>query len=126
MRDGGDVTVIACGALVAPALEAADTLAADGVDRREFSICTPSSRSIARPFSQAAAETKGIVTAEEHHLTGGLGGAVAELVALEHPCRMRFIGMPDEFAVVGPTGQVREKYGMDANSIAAACRQILA
>jgi transketolase len=125
LRDGNDVTIIACGALVAPALEAAETLASDGVDSRVLNMHTikPLDRAA---ILAAAAETKGIVTAEEHHLTGGLGGAVAELVALEHPCRMRFIGMPDEFAVVGPTGQVRGKYGMDVNSIADACRQILA
>ena len=73
----------------------------------------------------AAAETRGIVTAEEHHLTGGLGGAVAELLAVERPTRMRMIGMPDAFATVGPTGKVRAKYGMSAESIAAACREIV-
>ena len=73
---------------------------------------------------QAAAETRGIVTAEEHHLTGGLGGAVAELLAVEHPTRMRLVGMPDDFAVVGPTVPLRAKYGMSAEAIArpaAAC-----
>ena len=74
---------------------------------------------------QAAAETRGIVTAEEHHLTGGLGGAVAELLAVEHPTRMRLVGMPDDFAVVGPTVPLRAKYGMSAEAIAAACRSLL-
>src|SRR5207248_8616586 len=66
----------------------------------------------------------GIVTAEEHHLTGGLGGAVAELLAVEHPTRMRLVGMPDDFAVVGPTVPLRAKYGMSAEAIAAACRSL--
>ena len=74
----------------------------------------------------AAAETRGIVTAEEHHLTGGLGGMVAELLAVEHPTRMRMIGMPDAFAVVGPTVAVRVKYGMSAEAIVDACRALLA
>ena len=74
---------------------------------------------------QAAAETRGIVTAEEHHLTGGLGGAVAELLAVEHPTRMRLVGMPDDFAVVGPTVPLRAKYGMSAEAIVAACRSLL-
>ena len=65
------------------------------------------------------------MTAEEHHLTGGLGGAVAELLALEHPTRMRMVGMPDEFAVVGPTPKVRAKYGMSTDGIVAACRELL-
>ena len=73
----------------------------------------------------AAAETRGIVTAEEHHLTGGLGGAVAELLAVERPTRMRMVGMPDTFAVVGPTLKVRAKYGMTAEAIVEACRSLL-
>ena len=73
----------------------------------------------------AAAETHGIVTAEEHHLTGGLGGAMAKLLAVEHPTRMRLVGMPDDFAVVGPTVPLRAKYGMSAEAIAAACRSLL-
>src|SRR5215471_18933632 len=74
---------------------------------------------------QAAAETRGIVAAEEHHLTGGLGGAIAELLAVEHPTRMRLVGMPDDFAVVGPTGPLRAKYGMSAEAIAEACRSLV-
>jgi len=74
---------------------------------------------------KAAAETRGIVTAEEHHLTGGLGGAVAELLAVEHPTRMRMVGMPDMFAMVGPTVALRAKYGMSAEAIAEACRALL-
>ena len=57
--------------------------------------------------------------------TGGLGGAVAELLAVEHPTRMRLVGMPDDFAVVGPTVPLRAKYGMSAEAIAAACRSLL-
>ena len=83
-----------------------------------------------KPFDRdavltAAAETRGIVTAEEHHLTGGLGGAVAELLAVEHPTRMRMVGMPDTFAMVGPTVRLRAKYGMSAEGIAVACRDLL-
>ncbi len=83
-----------------------------------------------KPFDRdavlkAAAETRGIVTAEEHHLVGGLGGAVADLLAVERPTRMRMIGMPDMFAVVGPTAQVREKYGMSVEAIVNATRELL-
>ena len=125
LRDGDDVVIIACGALVAPALEAAATLAADGVDVRVLNMHT------IKPLDRdavlaAARETKGIVTAEEHHLTGGLGGAIAELLVETHPCRMRLVGMPDEFAIVGPTGKVRERYGMSAANIANKCRSLLA
>lgn len=124
LHDGGDVTVIACGCMVAPSLEAARELAADGIGVRVLNMHT------IKPLDRdavlgAAADTAGIVTAEEHHLTGGLGGAVAELLAQEHPARMRMVGMPDEFAIVGPTDRVRERYGMSGASIAAACRALV-
>ena len=78
-----------------------------------------------QPIDEAAAETGAIVTAEEHHLVGGLGGAVADLLALEQPTRMRMVGMPDVFASIGPTNALRAKYGMSAEGIAGACREIL-
>ena len=57
--------------------------------------------------------------------TGGLGGAVAALLAVEHPTCMRLVGMPEDFAVVGPTVLLRAKYGMSTEAIAAACRSLL-
>jgi len=124
LRAGNDLAIIACGALVEMAVRASDDLRKQGMQVRVINMHTlkPLDR---EAILQAAAETRGIVTAEEHHLTGGLGGAVAEVLAEERPTRMRFIGMPDAFAVVGPTGKVREKYGMSAEAIAAACRQLL-
>jgi transketolase len=125
LRPGSDVAVLACGALVDMAVRASDTLKKEGVGVRVLNM------SSIKPFDRdavlaAAAETRGIVTAEEHHLTGGLGGMVAELLAVEHPTRMRMVGMPDAFAMVGPTGAIRTKYGMSADSIADACRALLA
>jgi transketolase len=124
LRPGRDIAIIACGALVAPALQAAETLAAQGVDARVINLHTikPLDR---ETILAAAAETGRIVTAEEHHLTGGLGGAVAELLSQELPTRMRMIGMPDEFACIGPTPKVREKYGMSAAGIVGACRGMM-
>ena len=124
LRRGTDIAVIACGVLVVEALAAADELAGEGIGVRVINMHT------IKPLDRdavlaAAAETRGIVTAEEHHLTGGLGGAVAELVAEEHPTRMRFVGMPDEFAIVGPTPRVRERYGMSAANIMAKCRELM-
>lgn len=124
LRPGNDVTVIACGALVEPALRASDALKADGIDARVLNMHTikPLDRDA---ILRAAAETSGIVTAEEHRYSGGLGGAVAELLAVEHPTLMRMVAMPDEFAVVGPTGPLRAKYGMSKEAIVAACRELL-
>jgi transketolase len=125
LRRGNDLAIIACGALVDMAVRASDMLMKEGVNVRVLNMHT------IKPFDRdavlaAAAETRGIVTAEEHHLTGGLGGAVAELLAVERPTRMRMIGMPDAFAIVGPTPKVRAKYGMSTEAIAEACRALLA
>ncbi len=124
LRPGNDVAVIACGCMVELAVRASDALKEEGIAARVLNMHTikPLDRDA---ILQAAAETRGIVTAEEHHLTGGLGGAVAELLAVEHPTRMRLVGMPDEFAVVGPTVPLRAKYGMSAEAIAAACKELL-
>lgn len=124
LRRGTDITVIACGVMVVEALAAADELTNEGIGVRVLNMHT------IKPLDRdavlaAAAETRGIVTAEEHHLTGGLGGAVAELVSEHQPTRMRFVGMPDEFAIVGPTAKVRERYGMSAANIMAKCRELM-
>ncbi len=125
LRAGNDVAVIACGALVEMAVRAADTLRGEGISARVLNMHTikPLDR---EAILTAAAETRGIVSAEEHHLTGGLGGAVAELLAVERPTRMRMVGMPDVFGMVGPTPALRAKYGMSAEAIVQACRSLLA
>lgn len=125
LRPGSDLAVLACGALVEMAVRASDTLKKEGIGVRVLNM------SSIKPFDTdavlaAAAETRGIVTAEEHHLAGGLGGMVAELLAVELPTRMRMVGMPDAFAVVGPTPKVRAKYGMSAEGIVDACKALLA
>jgi transketolase len=124
LKPGKDVCVIACGALVEMAVRASDTLKQEGIGVRVLNMHT------IKPFDReavlsAAAETRGIVTAEEHHLVGGLGGAVADLLAVERPTRMRMVGMPDAFAMVGPTVPLRAKYGMSAEAIAQQCRALL-
>jgi transketolase len=123
LRAGNDVAIICCGALVDMALRASDALHKQGLGVRVLNMHTikPLDR---EAILAAAHETRGIVTAEEHHLTGGLGGAVAELLAIEKPTRMRMIGMPDVFAAIGPTGALRAKYGMSAEAIVAACREL--
>ena len=125
LRPGKDVAVIACGALVEMAVRASDLLKKEGIGVRVLNMHTikPLDRDA---ILAAAAETRGIVTAEEHHLTGGLGGAVAELLAVERPTRMRMVGMPDVFAMVGPTVALRAKYGMSAEAIVDACQALLA
>lgn len=124
MRSGNDVTIVACGAMVHLAVQAADALKAEGVSARVLNMST------IKPLDtdallKAAEETRGIVTAEEHHVTGGLGGAVAEFLAENRPTRMRIIGLGDTFAAVGPTVPLRAKYGMSAENIAAKAKELL-
>ncbi len=124
LRQGNDVAIIACGVLVDMAVRASDALRAEGIHARVLNVHT------IKPFDReavlaAAAETGAVVTAEEHHLVGGLGGAVADLLAQEHPTRMRMVGMPDVFASIGPTTPLRAKYGMSAEGVAQACREVL-
>jgi transketolase len=123
LHEGNDVTIIACGCLVVEAISAAKLLKGQGVSARVLNMHTIKPLDEAAVLA-AAAETRGIVTAEEHRMTGGLGGAVAELLARENPTAMRMVGMPDEFAIVGPTNKVREGYGMSSNNIVAACLEL--
>ena len=124
LRSGNDVTIIACGALVSMAVAASDALKAEGINARVLNM------SSIKPLDteailKAAEETKGIVTAEEHHVTGGLGGAVAEFLSQNRPTKMRIIGLGDEFAVVGPTPALRARYGMNPDNIAAKAKELL-
>jgi transketolase len=119
LRDGGDVTLIACGTLVERALGAAEVLAARGIEARVLNMATV--RPIDRDAIAAAArETGHIVTAEEHTVHGGLGGAVAEVVAAEHPVPMRLLGVPGVFAPTGSTEALMRRFGLTVEGIAEA------
>lgn len=124
IRQGGDVTLIATGLMVAAALEAAHDLARDGVEARVLDVHTV--KPIDRAAVVAAArETGGIVTAESHLLNGGLGSMVARVVAREAPCRMGFVGLDDTYAESGKPDDVLAKFGLSAAAIAAEARRVL-
>ena len=123
LRDGRDVTIIANGVMVSRALAAADLLAADGIAARVLNMATVSDLDRAEILA-AADETGAIVTVEEHIVRGGLGGAVAELVSVECPVRMRILGFPG-FAPTGSAEWLLEHFGLTADGIARAARQIL-
>lgn len=116
LRDGKDITIIATGLCVSGALEAAEKLAADGVDARVINIHTikPIDEEL---IIQAAKETGKIVTVEEHSIIGGLGGAVAEVLSEKCPTKLLRIGVEDTFGESGPAVQLLEKYGLDAEGI---------
>jgi transketolase len=123
VREGGDITLISNGTVLWRALVAAEQLAAQGVEARVISIPTVKPLDVDAVVA-AAAETRGIVTAEEATTAGGLGGAVAETVAQHHPVRMRILGVP-EFAPTGSAGYLLDRYGMSPDGIADAARTLL-
>lgn len=124
VRDGSDVTVAATGIMVNEALIAAEQLAEEGISVRVIDIHTikPIDREI---IVKAAKETKGIVTAEEHSIIGGLGSAVAEVVSVECPAKIRMIGIKDRFGQSGKPAQLMEEYEITAADIVKACRELL-
>ena len=124
LRDGRDVTLVACGVEVARALEAAELLAAARISARVINM--PTIKPIdAQILAEASAETGCIVTAEDHNIYGGLGGAVAESVAQTQPCPIEFIGVRDQFGQSGEPQELAEHYGLTAPHIAAAARRAI-
>ncbi len=116
LRPGGDVTLIANGVMTARVLEAADLLAAQGIESRVLNMATV--RPIDREAVLAAArETGAIVTAEEHTTFGGLGSAVAEVVVQHLPVPMRILGVPGVFAPTGDTKWLLEHFGLTPEGI---------
>ncbi|GAA2019954.1 transketolase family protein [Nakamurella flavida] len=120
---GEDVTVIAIGTLVSRALAAAETLRAEGISVRVINMSTVSPLD-ADAVLAAARETRGIVTAEEAIVSGGLGAAVASLVVQNQPVPMRLLGLT-EFAPTGSTDFLLEHFGLTADGIVAAVREVL-
>lgn len=116
LRDGSDITLVATGVLVSRALDAAHSLAARGVSARVLNMST------VKPLDEeaildAACTTRGIVTAEEAFARGGLGGAIAEVLAEKHPAPMRILGVPDTFPPTGTAEFLLEHFGLTAAGI---------
>lgn len=124
VKDGSDVTIIATGIMVNEAIQAAEKLEAEGISARIIDIHTikPIDEEI---IIKAAKETKGIVTAEEHSVIGGLGSAVAEVTAKNAPAKIKMIGIQDRFGQSGKPDQLMKEYGLTADDIVAACKEIL-
>lgn len=124
LREGSDVTLVANGLLVSRALGAARALEVRGISARVLNMSTlkPLDR---EAILEAARETRGIVTAEEALAAGGLGGAVAEIVAQAHPTPMRILGVPDTFAPTGTAEFLLEHFGLTAAGIESAALDLL-
>ena len=126
VRDGRDATVIACGIMVGHALQAAETLAQEGISLRvvDMFCIKPLDREL---VARCAEETGAIISAEEHNVIGGLGGVVAEALSetgIGAP--MGFVGVQDRHGECGPYGKLLEKYGLDAAAIARKVRETIA
>ena len=125
VREGTDATVIACGLMVGPAIEAADQLSQENIKVRVINMSTvkPVDR---EAIVKAAEETKAIVTAEEHNVIGGLGGAVAEVLAQTVPVVVEMVGVKDTFGESGPPAELLEKYGLTAKDVVIAVKKVIA
>ena len=125
LREGGDITVIATGIMVASALEAAQNLTHQGINCRVLSMSTlnPLDRDA---IVRAAVETGAIVTAEEHLRSGGLGSAVAQIVAENHPVPMSFIAINDTYAKSGKPQELLQRHRLTAADIEDAVRTLVA
>ena len=123
LREGSDVTILACGGEVGEAVSAAELLAAQGVSA-EVIDCVSVKPLDEETILASAAKTGRVVTAEEHSVATGLGAAVATLLAERQPTPMRLVGMRT-FGTSAPGGQLLKHFGLDAEGIAAAACELL-
>ncbi len=124
MRQGKDATIIAIGIMVTAALEAAEVLKQEGID------CCVLNMPTLKPIDEAAiikaaAETRAIVTAEEHLEHGGLGSAVARIVARHQPVSMEFVAIKDTYAKSGKPAELLQRFGLTAKDIKQAVRVVI-
>jgi transketolase len=125
LRDGGDVTIVGSGSMVGRCVQAASLLEQDGIEARVLAVHTikPLDVDLIR---RAAVETGALVTAEDHTILGGLGGAVAESLAALCPAPVEFVGLQDTFAETGPdTETLMDACGLSVGDVVAAARRVL-
>ena len=117
LKHGKDAVVFATGTLVHESLEAAEILENENIKVYVVNIHTikPIDKGL---IIELAKKTNCVVTAEDHNIIGGLGGAVAEVLSENCPCRMKMIGLQDRYAESGKPDELYKKYGLDAESIA--------
>lgn len=125
LREGNDVGIVSTGVQTVRALAAADLLAAEGIDASVLHVPTLKPLDV-EAIVAIAERTNGIVSAEDHSIIGGLGGAVAEVLAEHRPTRMRRVGLQDTFGESGPNDAILEKYGLTPNHIVSAAHSLLA
>lgn len=124
LREGQDLAMVACGVQVPAVLEAAEILAAEGIQARVINMATikPLDGEL---MEKAARECGAILTSEEHQTAGGLGSAIAEHLAQHHPAPMELTGLQDTFGESGTSDELLVKYGLDGKSLATRARALL-
>lgn len=123
LREGSDISIMACGVEVAQALAAADVLAAEGISAEVVDVMS------VKPLDEetiiaSAAKTRRVLTVEEHSIYGGMGSAVAELLGEKHPVPVTRLGLTT-FGQSGDAAELLAYYGLDAAGIAARVREVL-
>ena len=124
LKDGKDVAIIANGLMVAEALEAAETLKAEGIEAMVINMAT------IKPLDQelvlsAAKKCGKVVTVEEHNIIGGLGEAVCSCLSEKYPVPVKRVGVNDEFGHSGPAGALLKAFGLCADNIVAQTKALL-
>jgi transketolase len=124
LREGGDVTIIASGIMVAESLKAADLLYEEGIEATVIDMFSikPIDKDLIVKY---ASKTGAVVTAENHNVIGGLGSAVAEVLSEHCPTKMRRIGVKEQFGQVGKLEYLKEFYKLTPKDIAAAAKELL-
>lgn len=125
LREGGDIAIFAAGIMVHEAMQAAETLAADGVSAAVIDMFT------IKPLDEDAVEawarkTGAVLTAENHNKYGGLWSAVSEVLARKCPVPASYVAVEDEFGEVGPQDYLQERYGLTAAHIVEQAKAVLA
>jgi transketolase len=124
LKDGNDVTIVACGVEVARSLEASELLSNEGISARVVNMST------LKPIDselliKCANETGAFVTAEDHNVIGGLAGTVSECLVQNKPCPVEFVGVRDSFGESGEPDELAEKYKISASYIVKAAKMVI-
>ncbi len=124
LREGNDVALVACGLMVAEAVAAAELLSEQGINAAVINMSTikPLDTDLLLAYAKICGA---VVTAEEHSIIGGLGGAVAEALSEAYPCPVQRVGVQDSFGESGKPAELLEKYGLTAKDIAAAAARAI-
>ncbi len=124
IKKDDDAAIIASGMMVQKAIEAAKYLESEGIHVRVINISTikPIDKEI---IIKAAKETKGIVTAEEHSIIGGLGSMVSSVVCDKYPCKVKMIGIEDKFGESGTPDELMEKFKLTSDAISESIKEII-